>query len=81
MKVSVYSRKAIEALIAGGTFPQNVSVVSFYDSPSSNLPADYCPIDYSHTDAEVLLVALPDMDTLTADIFPIRSYSARCFRL
>ena len=61
MTVSIYSRQAIENLIASGSFPENTAVISFYDPPSV-AAEEYHPIDYSRVTKDVFYVELPDMD-------------------
>ncbi|MBQ5988275.1 MAG: hypothetical protein IJL67_02150 [Oscillospiraceae bacterium] len=61
MKVSVYSRKDIEAVIKSGKFPADTAAISFYDPPEYALKG-YEKVDYSSVTDNVFYVALPDID-------------------
>ena len=61
MKISIYSRKAMEELLKSD-FLENVAVISFYDPPGSFRDADYQPVDYSAKTDCVFQVALHDID-------------------
>lgn len=61
MKVSIYSRKAIEELIQT-CFPENSAVISFYDPPASFRDGAYIPVDYSKKTDRVFQVAIHDID-------------------
>lgn len=60
MKVSIYSREAIEKLIKND-FPDNVAVISFYD-PKSKYAVYDTPVDYSSVTDRVFYVCIPDLD-------------------
>ena len=45
MRVSVYSRKAIESIIADGKFPENTAVISFCDPELKHIDKDYSRVD------------------------------------
>ena len=47
MRVSVYSREAIEHIIAKGSFPDNTAVISFCDPELKHIDKDYSRVDYS----------------------------------
>ncbi len=61
MKVSIYSRKAIEELLQAG-FPQNTAVISFYDPTSSFRIENQTPVDYSGKVSRIFQVAVHDID-------------------
>ena len=61
MKISIYSRKAIEELLEKD-FPENAVVISFYDPPGKFRDAEYKPVDYSTKTDCVFRVALHDID-------------------
>lgn len=62
IKVSVYSRRAIEKLIQEG-FPAKTAVVSFYDPETSgHITKDYRPVDYQGRTNRLLRVPLLDID-------------------
>ncbi len=61
MKVSIYSRKAIETLLQEG-IPANTAIISFYDPPTTRTPKDYTPVDFSGIDNPVIQIALHDID-------------------
>ena len=62
MKVSVYSRKAVEKLIQEG-FPDKTAVISFYDPETSgHIYEDYCPVDYKGKTDRLIRVPLHDID-------------------
>lgn len=61
MTVSIYSRQAIEHLIASGNFPQNTAVIIFHD-PLETAPEGYRPVDYSSVTDTVFYAAVPDLD-------------------
>ena len=60
MKVSVYSRMAVGALMKNG-FPDNVSVVSFYNS-SGMSDSGKNRVDYTKACDSVFYVCAPDID-------------------
>ena len=60
MKVEIYSRKAIDELIARG-FPQDTAVISFY-TPNTKCEGLQSPVDYSGICNNVFYVGIPDID-------------------
>ena len=60
MQVSIYSRKAVQALI-DGSFPLNTAVISFH-SPQRMKSDDYAPVDYAGKPARLMYVCAPDLD-------------------
>ena len=60
MKVEIYSRKAIDELIARG-FPQDMAVISFY-TPNNKWEGMQSPVDYSGICNNVFYVGIPDID-------------------
>ena len=67
MKVEIYSRKAIEAMIEG-QFPQNTAVISFY-SPKASRRGDYAPVDYRGRPARAFFMCAHDIDIDALDDF------------
>ena len=61
MKVTVYSRKAVESLLRNG-FPENTAVISFYDPIDRRNKNDYAPVDYSGKVGRVFYVPIYDID-------------------
>ena len=61
MKLSIYSRAAVEKLIEDD-FPENTAVISFYDPPSKRTLKDYAPVDYQNSCARLLQVGVHDID-------------------
>ena len=61
MKVSIYSRKAIETLLQEG-IPANTAIISFYDPPTTRTPKGYTPVDFSGIDNPVMQIPLHDID-------------------
>lgn len=61
MKVSIYSRKAMEQLL-NSDFPDNVAVISFCDPEDSCGNVTHKPVDYTGKTKRVLLVAIHDID-------------------
>lgn len=61
MKVSIYSREAVEALLREG-IPLNTAIISFYDPPTTRTPKGYKPVDYSGIDNPVMQIPLHDID-------------------
>lgn len=61
MKVQIYSRKAVEELIAG-EFPENAAVISFYDPPNIRTGEVSVPVDYKGRAKRVFAVAIHDID-------------------
>ena len=62
MNVSIYSREAIEAVIAQGDFPEKTAVISFYDPALKHLDKSYTHIDYSGVCESVFYSELDDLD-------------------
>ena len=62
MNVSIYSREAIEAVIAQGYFPEKTAVISFYDPALKHLDKSYTHIDYSGVCESVFYSELDDLD-------------------
>lgn len=62
MRVSVYSREAIESIIADGKFPKNTAVISFYDPAIKRIDEDYSHVDYSGVCDTVFYSELDDLD-------------------
>lgn len=60
MKVSVYSREAIEEKIKNG-FPENVAVISFYDPPGK-YRIEKSAVDYQGKAKKLFQVAVHDID-------------------
>ena len=61
MKVSIYSRKAIETLLQEG-IPANTAIISFYDPLTTRTPNGYSPVDFSGIDNPVMQIPLHDID-------------------
>lgn len=61
MKVSIYSRQAIEDLLQEG-IPANTAIISFYDPQTTRTPKGYTPVDFSRIDNPVIQIALHDID-------------------
>ena len=61
MKVTVYSRKAVESLLRNA-FPENTVVISFYDPIDRRNKNDYAPVDYSGKADRVFYVPIYDID-------------------
>lgn len=61
MKVSIYSRKAIEELMQND-FPENVAIISFYDPPTPFRDDTYAPVEYSNKTNRVFQIAIHDID-------------------
>ena len=62
MRVSVYSREAIECIIADGKFPKNTAVISFYDPTIKRIDENYSHVDYSGVCDTVFYSELDDLD-------------------
>lgn len=60
MKISIYSREDIQALIQD-VFPENVAVISFY-SPRETKARDYSPVDYCSKPERLKYICVPDID-------------------
>lgn len=63
MKVSIYSRKEMEALISRGEI-ENTAIISFYDpiGRGRRYLEDYAPIDFSGKSDRVVQIAIHDLD-------------------
>ena len=63
MTVKIYSRKAMEALLAKGDL-ENTAVISFHDpvGRGRRSPQDYEPIDFTGKCDRVMQIALYDLD-------------------
>ena len=62
MTVSVYSREAIESIIADGKFPENTAVISFYDPAIKHIDKDYSHVDYGGVCKDVYYCEVDDLD-------------------
>ena len=62
MRVSVYSREAIESVIADSLFPENTAVISFYDPAIKRIDKDYSHVDFSGVCDTVFYSELDDLD-------------------
>ena len=61
MKVQIYSRKAVEELLAGD-FPENTAVISFYDPPNIRTGEVSAPVDYKGKAKRVFAIPIHDID-------------------
>ena len=62
MNVKIFSREAIERVIAEGIFPENTAVISFYDPAIKRIDEDYTHVDYSGVCDTVFYSELDDLD-------------------
>ena len=62
MKVTVYSREAVENIIRNKEFPPNTAVISFYDPAIKRIDEDYSHVDYSGLCDPVFYSELDDLD-------------------
>ena len=62
MKVYVYSREAIESIIADGKFPESTAVIAFYDPAIKRIDKDYSHVDYNSVCDMVFYSELDDLD-------------------
>lgn len=62
MNVSIYSREAIEHIIADGSFPDNTAVISFYDPTIKRIDVDYSHVDYGGVCDTVFYCEVDDLD-------------------
>ncbi len=62
MKVSIYSRKAIERIISNGEFPLNTAVISFFDPAIKHIDKNYDHVDYSSVCNDVYYCEVDDLD-------------------
>ncbi len=61
MKVSVYSREAVEELLKND-FPKDTAVISFYDPPNIRTGEISTPVDYKGKPERIFFVAVFDID-------------------
>ena len=63
MKVNIYSRKKMEALLSKGNL-ENTAIISFHDpvGRGRRCPQDYEPIDFTGKCDRVMQIALHDLD-------------------
>lgn len=61
MNVTIFSRKAAEALLESNAFPKNAAVISFY-SPGKVRAGDYDPVDYRGKAGKLFYACVPDID-------------------
>ena len=63
MKITIYSRKAMEALLSKGNL-ENTAIISFHDpvGRGRRCPQDYEPIDFTGKCDRVIQIALHDLD-------------------
>ena len=61
MKVSIYSREAVEELLKND-FPKDTAVISFYDPPSKRMKDVLPPVDYKGNADRVFYVQVHDID-------------------
>lgn len=61
MRISIYSREAIETLLQDGV-PANTAIISFYDPQTTRTSKGYTPVDYSGIDNPVMQIPLHDID-------------------
>ena len=76
MTVSVYSREAIEQIIADGTFPENTAVISFCDPELKHIDKDFFRVDYSSVCNDVFYCEVDDLDL---DYLPEKGYTYDSF--
>ncbi|MDD6058886.1 MAG: hypothetical protein PUB97_00715 [Ruminococcus sp.] len=62
MNVTVYSREAIESIIADGKFPEKTAVISFCDTELKHIYKDYSRVDYSSACKDVFYCEVDDLD-------------------
>lgn len=76
MRVSVFSRKAIEAIIADGKFPENTAVISICDPELKHIDKDDSRVDYSSACDDVFYC---EVDDLALDYLPEKGYTYDSF--
>ena len=76
MTVSVYSREAIESIIADGKFPVNTAVISFCDPELKHIDKDYSRVDYGDACNDVFYCEVDDLDL---DYLPEKGYTYDSF--
>lgn len=62
MKVSIYSREAIEHIISEGSFPVNSAVIRFCDPELKHADSEYTCVDYSGVCDTVFYCEVDDLD-------------------
>lgn len=62
MKVSIFSREEIGEIISSGKFPENTTVISYYDPKIKRIDKDYTHVDYSGVCGNVFYSELDDLD-------------------
>ena len=76
MNVFVYSREAIERIIAEGSFPDNTAVISFCDPELKHIDKSYSRVDYSSACNDVFYCEVDDLDL---DYLPEKGYTYDSF--
>ena len=76
MKVTVYSREAIEHIIAEGSFPNNTAVISFCNPELKHIDKDYFRVDYTSVCDDVFYCEVDDLDL---DYLPEKGYTYDSF--
>ena len=76
MRVSVYSREAIEHIIAEGSFPNNTAVISFCDPELKHIGKDNFRVDYTSVCDDVFYCEVDDLDL---DYLPEKGYTYESF--
>ena len=61
MKIEIYSREEMEKRLREGPL-YDTAVISFYDPPTSRVPADYAPLDYGNKCTAAYFIAIHDID-------------------
>ncbi len=72
MNVGIYSREAIESVIADGKFPENTAVISFYDPAIKRIDKAYSHVDYSGI---CNIVYYSELDDLDLEVLKDRGYT------
>ena len=72
----MYSREAIEHIIAEGSFPNNTAVISFCDPELKHIDKDYSRVDYSAACDDVFYCEVDDLDL---DYLPEKEYTYESF--
>lgn len=76
MKISVYSREAMEHIIAEGSFPNNTAVISFCDLELKHIDKDYSHVDYSSVCNDVFYCEVDDLDL---NYLPEKGYTYKTY--
>lgn len=76
MNVFVYSREAIEHIIAECAFPDNTAVISFYDPAIKRIDKEYSHVDYTSICDDVFYCEVDDLDL---DYLPEKGYTYESF--